>query len=361
MGNCCSSYKETSRDKINKLHLNELKICTFNTRLFQSVNHREKLDILMDFITRCDYNVICLQGINDVKLLRTIIKRIFRHNLEKNIKNRLSTYPMIETFHLNSYVNNFVSNGVDSTDVLKITWSNSGDDDMWGIDSLIITKENIISGSKMKMPTLQLREYDSYIYVANIEWNNTVISIYNVTLQADFIGISNEELRKKQIKELDKIIIDNSGNVMRENEYLELNKKNINVICCQSNIREFLNNQISKEYLYFTRTLNSLDTHRYVQTLKGRKINNELDATDISGTRSNYILLANLDTKKFDKVENIGEYLYQKNNLIIANSETQKLKLYEDFITSTTFFSKYFPKKEPSKEIIIDDIAIEII
>lgn len=365
MGLCCSDNKNTTI--INPVinvdeELNELNICTFNTRLFQSINYSEKIDNLINFITTSDCNVICLQGINDVKLLRIIIKKLFKHNLNDNL-NKLTTYPMIESFYLNTeYSGELLVNDTASAEVMKITWSNSDGDNMAEIDSLIITKENIISGSKLPLKSFELNSKVTNVYIANIEWNNTIISIYNTSFQSDFVGISHEQQRKIQIKELRDIVLENYKNVMTCEDYVEYNKKGINIICCQSSIRELLNNTINPEYLYFTRTLNSLDTYRYVQTLKGITINSDYDSTDISGARSSYILLAGLNTHNFENIELIGKELFNTHNLIIVNAKIKKFKLYEDFIVSTTFLSKHLNKQETiSKENKLEDIAIEII
>lgn len=352
MGNCqnCCRYdhinnvdNSTNNIELNKIDLIELKICSFNVRLFQSVNHVEKIENLIDFVIKSDYNVICLQGINDIKLLRLIVKNIFKYNLTTQT-NKLTTYPVIESFYMN-YVQD---------DVLKVTWSNSNDDDIEIVDSLIITKENIISGSHLEMTSFELNGKGNRFYVINIEWNNIVVSVYNTTFQSDFVGISNEEIRKVQIKELWKVISENTKNI----------HNSVNIVCCQCNIKELFNNRVSGEYLNFTRTLKSLDTYRYVQTLKGININSSLDATDLSGSRNNYILLSNLNTSNFDNLKNIGDELYVQCKLLVTNSTIKKFKLYEDRAIVTTFVSvknmNLLNEKERSLTIY-EDIAIEIV
>ena len=79
---------KVSRNKINNVDkFNELKVCTFNIRLFQSTTHDEKIIILMNNFIKSDNDIICLQGIHDSKLFRRIISDIYSYN--KNIKTHL--------------------------------------------------------------------------------------------------------------------------------------------------------------------------------------------------------------------------------------------------------------------------------
>jgi hypothetical protein len=312
----------------------------------------EKIKKLINFITTSDCNIVCLQGINDTKLLKLIVKYIFISNLESTSDKKLTTYPMLDTFCLTSDI-----------DIIKVTWSNSDDDNsLNGVNSLIISKENIISGSILKITSFELKKLHGWIYVANIEWNGIIVSVYNATFQSNFVGVSNNEIRKIQIKELNTIVLENTKNINQNDEYANFGNKNINIICCQSNIQELLNNDINGEYLYFTRTLKSLDTYRYVQSLKGKQLNIPYDATDISGSRNNYILLSNLDTIGFEKIENIGDMLYEKYNILVINSKIQKFKLFEDNMIITSFLSKQFEEKEIQKKLTaFDEIAVEIV
>lgn len=359
MSLCCFNKKKII-NSIAKDDLIELNVCTLNTRFFQSVNYLEKINLLINFIINSDIEIICLQEINDVRLTRTIVKKIFKYNLTSKTK-KLVTYPMTELFYLTDKDSNeFLMNDTDSAEIMRLTWSNSDDNNITEIDSLIITKENIISSSKVMLKSFTLNTKPTYVYIANIEWNNTIVSIYNTTFQNDYVGISHEDQRKTQINELNEIIIKNNENINKMNDYMEYNKKNINIVCCQSNIKELLNNTINKEYLYLTRKLNSLDTYRYVQTLKGIVINNEKDSTDVSGMRNNYVLLAGLNTEKFENFKLIGKELYDSHNLIIVNAKIKKIKLFEDYAVIVTFLSKRLLKLIKPMEDLTENIAIEI-
>lgn len=360
--NLINIYENNNEIKHNLIEFN---VCSFNVRLAQSANYIEKVEGLINYLTTSKNNVICLQNINDTKILKHIVKRIFKYNLTATQNNKLLTYPMIETFYLNSGdINVSLSTSALINNTLKLTWSNSDDNNIDSINSLIITKENIISCSKAEMTSFQLNEKTNWVYVVNIEWHGYILSIYNTTFQNDFVGISNVDLRKIQIKEIKSIVESNSLHISKDEEYSEFINKKINIVCCQSNIKELLNNEVNQEYLYFTRTLKSLDTHRYVQTLKGINMNTFRDATDLSGSRNNYILLSGLETTGYDNVEHIGKDLYINHNLIIINSQVKTLNFYEDNPIISTFLMRNININNVQKvqrNISSSEIAIEII
>jgi hypothetical protein len=247
-------------------------------------------------------------------------------------------------------------------EILKVTWSNSDDTNLSEISSLIITKHNIISGTKI-VTSQSFSEKDKNFYLVNIEFNGVLISICNATLQNDFIGISNFPARKIQINQLRDIILQNNDHIKSDNVYKNYVHRNINIICCQANVNELHNNDINGEYLYFTRTLKALDTFRYVKTIKGKPVDS-LDSTNVSGTRSNYILLTNLNTQYFDDIKNIYKALYSNQKIIIINSVVgPEIHSYDDYPVITTLMIKKISNNEKlllSQNDKDDDIAIEI-
>lgn len=355
MGNL---FTKKTKNNIKNVHLSDydsLTVCTLNTRFVQSVNYKDKINMLTDFLFDSNYDIVCLQGINDHKLLRLIVKNIFNRNLTTTDPNKLTTYPLIETFYV---VTNTDSNG----DILKITWSNSDDTNLSEINSLIITKCNIISGTKII--TTQSCSEDKNFYLVNIEFNGVLISVYNATLQNDFIGISNLPTRKIQINQLKDYISQNNDHIKSDNIYKKYTDRNINIICCQANINELYNNDISGEYLYFTRTLKALDSFRYIKTIKGKSINLS-DSTNVAGTRNNYILLTNLNTKDFDDIKNIYKALYSDQKIIIVNSVVgPEIHSYDDYPVVTTLMIKKLSDNEKlslsQNDQVDEDIAIEI-
>ena len=348
----------TKKNNIKNDHFKDydtFAICTLNTRFTQSANYKEKISILTDFVFNSNYDVICLQGINDYKLLRLVVKNIFTHNLTTNDLHKLTTYPLIETFYV-------VTDSDIGGEILKVTWSNSDDTNISEINSLIITKHNIISGTKI-VTSQSFSEKDKNFYLVNIEFNGVLISICNATLQNDFIGISNFPTRKIQINQLRDTILQNNDNIKSDNIYKNCVYRNINIICCQANINELYNNDINGEYLYFTRTLKALDSFRYVKTIKGKPVDS-LDSTNVSGTRSNYILLTNLNTQDFNDIRNIYKALYSDQKIIIINSVViPEIRSYDDYPVVTTLMIKKISDNEKlllSQNDQDDDIAIEI-
>lgn len=371
----------TMRSLIEKQHNNKtnkefknLIVCSFNIRLVQSANYLEKIDNLINFITSSDYNVVCLQGIHDINLLKIFAQKIFEHNVTSC--NKLTTYPVLESIYpaarlsqqykQRTHDDDNIVDDFTSADILKITWSNSYEEDISDIKSIIITKENIVSASKIKMQSVDSDYDECWMYVVNLEWNNKIVSVYNVTLEHDYVGISNIELRKCQLEELLGMINANIQHVTENEEYFSFgntqNVSQINIVCCQSNIKELLNSDINNEYLYFTRSLKSLDTYRYVQTLKGKNISLPNDATDLSGSRNNYILLSMLNVDNFEILENIGKYLYNNYKLLIINSQIKEINLFEDYAVITHFIGENIHKHvDKLRRESIDNHTTEIL
>jgi hypothetical protein len=328
MGNCISRYITTTKtiNDSNNDKFHELNICAFNVRLYQSTMYQEKIQKLINFIYTSKYDIICLHGIHDVKILKTIINKIHTHN-NIDIKNKLITYPLIETFINNKQYD-------DVNDIIQITWSGSDNIDFTAVDSLIISRHEIITGSKINIPNSE-----KYFYVANINFNNIIISIYNTSFKNDFVGTSNSVIRKIEIDQLKDLIECNNENIKMDNFYDGYANRCIHVICCQANIVELSNNDINNEYLYFIRSLCALDTYRYIQTIKGKTINNAIDATNIGGSRCDYILVGNLKNDEFEHIENIEKSIYEHNKLLVVNSTIKpNIHLYEDYPIITSFY-----------------------
>ena len=311
-------------DTTNFFNLN---ICTFNTRLSQSVNYKNKIDELIDFIEKSDLDIICLQGIRDIKILKIIAKKLFVFNKESK-GTSFSIFPVIDSFYFQH--NDQIDHNSD--DIIKITWSNSNDVSLCNIDCLIISKYDIISGTKSE---IRGYEKEKYAFVANINVRGILVSIYNVSLTGDFIGTTNGPVRKHQIRQLKLIVSANSDKLKTDNCYSEYDKKNIHIISCLGCIQELFNGEINDEYLLFTRTLKVIDIYRYIQSLKNVVANNMNDSTNIEGYRSNYMLLYCEDLQTPNQ---ISEKIYNDHKIVIINSIiTKLLKSYEDYPVITTF------------------------
>lgn len=335
----------------------KLIICTFDVKLIQSANYKKKIDELINFICASNNDVICLQGINDVKLLKNIINRVNGLNNDTNIDAKFYVFPNIDK-PSDKTLNNYA-------DIFKITWTKSTEQDLSNVDCLIISKYPIISTSKIEMKWDNILEF-KYVYIANIDFNGVLISIYNAAFMNDFIGISNVQIRKSQIKLLKDIIETNIEHLTEsaKTKYKSYCFRHIHIIACLSNITELLNDDINNEYLYFLRMVKCIDAYRYIRSIKCIDANNKKDATTSCGLRTNYILVYCDKKISNDMTENIihtiGNALFKNNKLIIVNSIINKsLLYYDDFPIITTFLL------EKSDSILNDtvddsDVAISI-
>lgn len=353
-----SKKNKIINDNINIDNFFNLNICTINTRLSQSVNYKNKIDELLEFIKVSDLDIICLQGICDTKILKLIAKKIYI--LNKEVENiGYSMFPMIDQFYFQHDATCY-----NSDDIIKMTWSNSNDMSLLNIDCLIISKYDIISGTK-----IELKGYikNKYAVVANINVNGILISIYNVSLTGDYIGTINSSIRKYQIKQLKSIISSNLEKIKTDNLYSKYNIRGIHIISCLGCMQELLNDEINDEYLSFTRTLKSIDIYRYIQSLKSIIPDNSIDSTNVEGYRSNYILLYCENPINLQTPDSISEKIYDNHKIVVINSMIIKLlKLYEDYPVVATFMIENVLNNLNNSDIksvksIDSDVAIEII
>jgi hypothetical protein len=188
---------------------------------------------------------------------------------------------------------------------------------------------------------------NKFVYVSNINFNNILLSVYNIAFLNDFIGISNTSVRKRQIKQLKEIIRLNTLEI-ESDTYNSYDKRNIHVLTCLSNITELLNDDINNEYLYFIRYIKCIDIYRYTQTVKCIGSDNKKDATTICGLRTNYILLFCDDVKLINNLPQLENIIYKNNKLIITNSIIYKsLTCYNNYpIISSFLLKKYMPTNQ---------------
>ena len=349
---------------INNFH--KLNVCSFDVRLMQSANYKKKIDELINFIQLSNIDVICLQGIHDTKLLKCIIKKILLSNTNHPNENNFYTFPTLDVSQLHLDTDNMADN---YSNVLRVTWSKSNDQDLTNIDCLIVSKFRIITSSKVEVKWDNITE-NRFAYISNIDFNGILLSIYNVSFLNDFVGISNIPIRKFQIRQLKKIIDANTECIDRDKKFYEMvNNKNIHIISCLANITEMLNNDINNEYLYFIRTIKCIDVYRYIQTVKRNCPKNKKDATTLCGLRMNYILLYCNDDKLNDilnqqeniayKIENI---IFNNNKIIIINSIINRtLTYYDDYpIISSFLVEKVLQKNQSGSQLEDDEVVVEI-
>lgn len=359
---CCNKTDiNNDTEKINEYVIDEnrfikFKVCTFNIRLVQTHNYKNKIIELVDYIYKSNNDIICIQGINDQKILRLIYKTIFMTN-RKSSSIKYTIFPDINSYYISQNEN------ISTTNVMEITWSNSESFDISTIDCIILTKYHILNSSKINFGNTYIRN-DKCMYIVNLNIHNIIISIYNVTFSNDYIGISNSNNRKNEINELRKIVESNKDFIDSKKLYYK-HCGHIDIICCLSNIVELYNNDVNSEYLHFIRILKCIDTYRYIKTIKNKNIDYIYDATNAGNIRNNYILVCSEINHIIDDIDEISKILFDT-GLIIYNSVVDyDMKMYEDYPVVTTFLldKNKHSIMSTDNEIQLDsnDVAIEIL
>ena len=300
---------------------------SLNLRLIDSTTYNDKLNEIINIISNPNNDIICFQGINNDNSLKKITKIIEQYNISNN---KLSTYPQINTANYSPSQSNKLLN------VMKLTWNNIYDIESC-IDCLIITKHNIINGTKIEISDNDNNNNKKYCLLININFKGTIISVYNCDLEDDLIGISLSESRKHQISKLvGPMALSNIDHINKH--LIKYKYLGIHVLCCQTNISELHNNRVNPEYIHLMQKLNALDTYRYVQLIKKIKEDITNDSTTINKHRTNYILLIQLNTASFQDVLLIGKYLNDNHKILITNSIINKnTDIFEDYPSITTF------------------------
>jgi len=290
MGCLFSNDKEIYNKNNN---YNELNICTYNVG---NTSIEEISNLLISNNNKID--ILCLQNFQDIQDIKELIIFINKYN-KKNIA-QYEIYP--------NDLNNV--NNKDKMNSIQLTWSYTLGDDNQDINGLIISKYPIISSAKIKIQTT-LFEAKKYFYLTNINFNNIILTIFNIALQQDFTGITNYKIRETQIDQLIKCINDNNN----------MNKKNINIICGNLNINEYDDKIVNTEYVKLFRKINGLDIYSYV------KLSKEIKKNVI---RNDYIIIIIDELKEAYKYNNfdeqinfISDILYNNYDLYIVNSVLQ--------------------------------------
>lgn len=332
--NIAVSKTNTNKTKISETKYDNITIGSFHVGLDDSSNTTNLIEALTKYFMHNNIDIICLQGFEKYSLIREFVSK-----LNKNLDNSLILY----------YAPEIKTNTGNDIDAMDMTWSSSEDFEISDLDLLIISKYKILDFSKIKLKNIiNLPNSSKYLIVANILFNNSVISIYNTSFQENLIGVNNMPIRKVQSDQLEDVIISNIEH-LNDKIFGDYENKNIHIICGNFNINEIDNNEISREYLIVFKKLKIIDTCKYVA--KHRKNNNDL-STNIFGLRSSYICIRiDVDTRKDISIKELTQELHTKSNIFIINSSIEKIEGYENYPITTTFKIKHGNKIQTDQTI----------
>lgn len=266
-------------------------------------------------------DILCLQGVRNKDIADNIVKQ-FSHILK-------------DDFY---YAPNITLTADQSAETsLELTWSNSNMDIKdTNIDCVIVSRHPIMNYARVDFPQHHPDRLCQSILVGNINYQGSIISLYNLTFHRDYIGDDNVNIRKDQIDILIQTIKDNAEDLAGNELFTDVTDKHIHIVCGQLNIPEMINGTINKEYTYLFRQTKQLDTYRYVTDTK--KIKPKSDQTNIYGTRTSYISIGvDVDNKDAYTIKELTNRLYLISRIFIVDSKVNKFKELENYAVETTF------------------------
>jgi hypothetical protein len=349
---------KTDHDKINfqkSLKFVDIKIGTFNINLNQAIYQDDKIEILIHLMSNID--ILCLQNIYDIKTAKILIKKILSNN--KN----LYIYP-----------GQIKNSNFQSTRIIQNTFSDSTGENTTKFNNITISKYPFINCACVAISD-QFNK-SNFINITNINFNNIIISIYNVALQSDFTSISNINIREQQIDNIVKIINDNKENIKKDELIKSYNNYDINIMCGNLNINEFKNNSLNAEYLSTLNKLKGLDIYRFIKSINSTNIVKSPVNIINNTMRQDYILLLLDNIAQFGQfghhneikdnnnetiiiLENIKNYIFEKYRIIVKENY---IKRQIDYFINFPIISvlSIFQDINIKQQLIKKEIAVEI-
>jgi hypothetical protein len=354
MGSFSSKFKKKKIPGYDKF--NPIRIASIYADINESINKSKKINTIVEYFLKkfygYDLDVLCIQGIKTPKIMREILKtfkiKINKYN-DENYNFRLGYESAI-------YLEYFPDIEFDEEESNNMYWSTSENgDDYDFFDKIIITRHTILQQSNIIIETVRenddnhsskilsndttiIRNDESddyqnvptYVQCVNINVNGTFMSIYNIELEDDNIGINNKSIRKKQLFELRNIIEDNRRKIFvnqdlrkfinGDHTYLACNR-DLHIVTGMFHINEYKNNIINSEYTKSLDILSSIDIHKWIASLKK---DNDKDNTNIRMTRDSYIYLCSENVKRENDIQKKSMLMFKNHKLVITSSNIMK-------------------------------------
>lgn len=353
-------FSRENYDKTKYEDFCPLRIATLYADIDESINKKTKIDTIVEYFMKKYHgyklDVLCLQGIRNYRIMKEIITA-FKERIEKY--NDTNKHGYNTAIYLEFYPDITTQNSLDNN-IINTYWSTN--DGVNYYDKLIITRHNILQtadvhiGSNRKdiiyrninlMTNTKVTGSDSdeildmykYVQVVNLNVDGTFVSIYNIDLEYDTLGISNTKERKRQIKQLKRIIEENRKRslldevrqfVHGDNTFIACNR-NIHIVVGAFHINEVKNNELSTEYLKMCNTLNGIDIHRWISLLR-KDI--KFYETNVRFTKDTFTILvspniSDMFNNRNDEKSNMSinvksQKLFEEHKLVIINSTVTK-------------------------------------
>jgi len=323
MGNCVSSKnrsKSSNDIDIGLINIyNILNIATVYVSLNNTQYGYDYLRGVIEYFAGNKIDILCIQGVTPdmVESLNDLIEEF-----------------TTETNHLYSTV---IKHSKTHSGSIEATWSSSNNNSIDNINSVIISKHRIINYVKVKLSNPNnIFSTTHYIVLANINFNNILLSIYTLCLYDNVANVDNSLLRKQHIDELNDIISENRNNLKNNRIKDDAENRNIHIICGNLNIMESLDGDVNREYIYLFRKLKQIDTHSYVANQRDIKLKN--DVTNIYGSITSYISIGvTTDDNSVYSIKDLTNILYRESKIAIVNSNAIQISNMDHYLTTTTF------------------------
>lgn len=317
-----------------------LRVASFNVNVSDNI---DKDDISMmismyifSFIYGIDIDILCIQGINNMKFLELLLKEIYKTSVKMNIPIQIS--PNI----------NFKEKQKSISSSIKLSLENIKES-ITSTNNIIISKYPIISERD-----IILKENDEELLVktcgilANINIDGYIVSIYNLNLSEDYLGISNKNSRTRELESLLTHINENTTYIKKK--FTNLINNNINIICGIFNIREVIDSNLNKEYIDIIKQFNAMDCYRCYNI---SKFSEEIGITNMDGFRDCYILLSFVNGDfviNYNNIKGLLKYIYVKYGISLIKSHILKNIKSKNYYAIETIFLMDKKEKSPLLE-----------
>lgn len=303
-----------------------IKISSFYINLDNNINRQNTVNYIIKYIFDIydiEIDIICIQGINDISLVKILVDGIKRYS--DIIKIPVFIIPDIKL------------------DNVIFDYDNKSDDNN-NINSITISKYPVLTSSIVSLSnSIENLSNPNKCIIINVNIEGYVISIFNITLSKDFLGISNIDCRKQEIKKLREYIKINNDTINKwiDNCGIKIINKNVNIICGNFNIPKIKNSKMNTELLNILKYLDAID----VNNIHTNIINSKLDNNEchiLSQLKKNAKLLDN---------NSIIKYSFKKLGIACINSYIRKKICSNNYHPIEAIFLLNKKEKRSLKEI----------
>jgi len=271
MGNSNSHIDSTKTSSIitdfSKVNIPDnymlIKVVTYNVMLKNSISMRDNIKIIVKYTLETfrskNIDIICIQGLEDKYSIVDFIKALKKVSSYHN--EMLYFAPEFDDIDGN------LSRSLHSS--FNAVWSNSkamSSSENNRTNNIIISKYPIIN---YDIEVLSDKSNDIYnsnsMIFANIDIDDTIISVYNVALCNDLsiINVNNKKEREKEIESMREMVLLNQDDIKKNPKFSKYKKPDIGFICGSLNIKETVSDNITEEYENFVSKNRCADLFRY--------------------------------------------------------------------------------------------------